>query len=190
LIYNSIRFKRLKSLSLENNFFEAPMVFAQGQKGVAMDNNIVKKHARDFELLSHTADIKLRVYGATKKELFRHAVIGMFQSIHPKIVGCHEQNGRVICQNLPIKREVHITSSDELALLVDFLSEALYLSDVHDEAHLDAEIHEMRDYALRATLLGAPIQGFDGVEIKAVTYHDLEIKQVDGEWQADIVFDI
>jgi SHS2 domain-containing protein len=145
---------------------------------------------KDFEQISHTADLKIRVYGTTLKQLFEHAVIGMFQSIHPKIPGCHLENDRVICATLPITREVKVRSFDHISLLVDFLSEALYLSDVHDEAYLAAQVDEITDTYIRATLHGIGVEGFEVVEIKAVTYHELDIKQVDGMWQADIVFDI
>jgi len=145
---------------------------------------------KDFEQLPHTADLKIRVYGVTREQLFEHAVIGMFQVIHPQIPACRIEHGRVVCDELPVTREMEIRSFDEVSLMVDFLSEALYLSDVHNEAYLAAKVHEMSDTYVRATLHGIAIAGFEVVEIKAVTYHELEIKQVDGEWQADIVFDI
>lgn len=145
---------------------------------------------KDFELIPHTADIKLRVYGKTMKELFRHALIGMFQSVGPQVPGCHMVDGRVICKDLSYTREIDISSIDSVALLVDFLSEALYLSDIYNEAYFDVHIHDFSDTHIKATLLGAKITGFEVVEIKAVTYHDLSIKQVHGEWVADIVFDI
>jgi len=145
---------------------------------------------KDFEQLPHTADLKIRVYGATREKLFEHAVIGMFQAIHPQIPSCHIENDRIVCNELPIKHEIEVRSFDEASLLVDFLSEALYLCDVHNEAYLAADVHEMSNTYIRATLHGIGVTGFEVVEIKAVTYHELEIKQINGEWQADIVFDI
>lgn len=145
---------------------------------------------KDFELIAHTADIKLRVYGATISEVFRNALIGMFQSIGPHVSGCIKQNERVVCAKLPCVHEIDVSSIDCEALLVDFLSEALYLSDVNNEAYLDAIIHELSDTHIKATIYGAKISGFDVVEIKAVTYHDLSIKEIDGVWVAQIVFDI
>ncbi|MDP3889279.1 MAG: archease [bacterium] len=145
---------------------------------------------KDFKLLPHTADIKVRVFGKTLPEFFRNAVVAMFQSIGPSVPDCCVENERIVCDELPIARELEITSSDRVALLVDFLSEALYLSDVYDEAYFDAIIKEVTDTHIKATLQGVKITGFEVVEIKAVTYHGLDIKQVNGSWQADIVFDI
>lgn len=145
---------------------------------------------KDFEIVSHTADIKIRVYGTSLNELFRHALIGMFQVIHPKIPGSEVRNERVICKNLPVRREVEIRATDREALLVDFLSEALCFSDMYNEAYLDAYIQELTDTHIKATLYGTEIIGFEVVEIKAVTYHELTIKEINNQWQVDIVFDI
>lgn len=145
---------------------------------------------KDFELLPHTADIKVRVYGATLADFFRNAVVAMFQAVGPIIEGAHRVNERVICTQLPIDRKVHVISIDLISLLVDFLSQALYLSDVHNEAYLDATIHTVSETEIDATLHGALVKGFQVVELKAVTYHDLQVRQIDGKWQADIVFDI
>lgn len=145
---------------------------------------------KDFIQLPHTADIKIRVFGKTKKELFANALIGMFQVIKPIIEGCEYKDDRVICETLPITHEIDVESPDEVALMVDFLSDALYLSDVYNEAYLAAEIHELSDTHIRATIYGTKVNGFEVVEIKAVTYHELEIKNVGGMWQAEIVFDI
>lgn len=145
---------------------------------------------QDFKQLPHTADIRIRVYGKTKKDLFRHALIGMFQVIGPKIIDCRVEDERVICNVLPEKHDIMIQAPDEVALLVDFLSEALYLSDVNNEAYLDGKIHELTEHTIKATIYGAKVTGFEVVELKAVTYHELEIKKVNDLWQADIVFDI
>jgi SHS2 domain-containing protein len=145
---------------------------------------------KDFEQIPHTADIQIRVYGATKKELFAHALVGMFQVLEPKAPTCSVHDGRIVCPSLPITREIVLTASDEESLLVDFLSEAVYLSDVHNEAYLDVTIHSLTTTAIKATLHGISIEGFEVVEVKAVTYHNLAIKKINDVWQTDIVFDI
>ncbi|MCX5922321.1 MAG: archease [Candidatus Dependentiae bacterium] len=145
---------------------------------------------KDFESLSHTADIKIRVYGDTLEELFRHALIGMFQTVGPQAPDCVVRDGRLVCMQLPQHHSVEVESLDYESLLVDFLSHALYLSDVHNEAYLDVVIEQLTPTFIKASLHGVKITGFEVVEIKAVTYHDLEIKQINGAWQAIIVFDI
>jgi len=145
---------------------------------------------KDFEVLPHTADIKIKAYGRTLQQFFCNALLGMFQSVGPIIPECKKKSGRVICDNLPQKRKIEVRAPDIDALLVDFLSEALYLSDVHDEAYFLAEISEISETSVSAVLHGIRVKGFDVVEIKAVTYHELEVKNVNGVWQSYIVFDI
>lgn len=148
------------------------------------------KTMKKFEILPHTADLRLKIYGQTKEELFRHALLGMFSSIRPQALGCQEKNDEYICQELPEKRKVVVHSPDLNSLLVDFLSEALYLSDVHNEVYLDAEILRLTDQEIEAILKGVKIQGFEEVEIKAVTYHELNIQKVNDHYETNLVFDI
>lgn len=146
--------------------------------------------AKDFELIPHTADIKLRVYGKTLEDLFRNALIGMFQSVGPQGPQCEKVDDRVVCSSLEYSHQIDVIAIDHEALLVDFLSEALYFSDIYDEAYFDAAIELLTNTHLKATVYGAKITGFEVVEIKAVTYHDLHIRQEDGLWVTEIVFDI
>lgn len=146
--------------------------------------------SHDFIQLPHTADIKVRVFGATKEELFAHALEAMFQVIHPLVSDACTEHDRVIPSSLPIKREITISSIDDANLLVDFLSEALCLSDTHNEAYFKADITFPEPTKLYAIIYGAPITGFESTEIKAVTYNELNIEHTAEGWQTDIVFDI
>jgi SHS2 domain-containing protein len=145
---------------------------------------------KDFEMVPHTADFKMRAYGYTMEELFKNALQGMFQSVRPQAPHCHERDGRITCDVLPAKHGVRLEAPDREALLVDFLSQALYLSDVYDEAYFDVDIHKLTSTSVKATVKGVKITGFDVVEIKAVTYNDLKVEYADGIWMAEIVFDI
>lgn len=142
-----------------------------------------------FDILPHTADFKIRVYGTTLPELFANACIGMFSCIGPQSKLCTQQGAEIICSTLPEQRTVEIKAMDKEMLLVDFLSEALYLSDVHNEAYLAVDMHAFTQTSLQAALHGVKVTRFD-LEIKAVTYHDLAITDNDAGWQVDIVFDI
>jgi SHS2 domain-containing protein len=145
---------------------------------------------KDFEVLPHTADLKIRAYGSTLKELFNNALKGMFTSIHPLTSLCSYVHDRLVCAALPQQHSIEVTAPDLESLLVNFLSEALYLSDANDEAYLQADIEDLTDQHIKAIIYGVAVEGFEVVEIKAVTYHDLKIEKIDGLWQTDIVFDI
>lgn len=132
-----------------------------------------------YKILPHTADLCLKIFGKTKKELFSNAVRGMFLAIEPTYK-----------KGVPkAERLVRISSKDTDALLIDFLSEVLYLSDIHDEAYNKIVIKRLNDKEIEAIIFGKSIKGFRE-EIKAVTYHGAHIKKMKAGWEVDIVFDV
>lgn len=145
---------------------------------------------KDFEQLEHTADLQIKVYGSTLTELFKNSLNGMFQMMHPNSSHCVYNNNRITCSALTRIRTVGANSPDLNALLVDFLSYALYLSDIHNEAYFDVTFTIFTSQSVVGDLHGVPVTGFNQSEVKAVTYHNLNIVQHEGLWQTHIVFDI
>ena len=141
-----------------------------------------------YEILEHPADLKIRAYGKDLPELFSHTIKGMFESCRPTI-----SDKTIIEREIKISAEGGSASggkADSLEnLLVDFLSEALYLSDINDEVYLDADFQILTDKELKGKIRGQKVTGLD-IEIKAVTWHDLEIKKEGEQWQATVLFDI
>lgn len=131
-----------------------------------------------FEVLPHKADLKLKVFGSSKKELFLNTMRAMFE-----VAG-------VQAANQITKREIKIQSPEITQLLVDFLSEVLYLSEVNNEMYFDLRFYHFNDTSLEGELIGKKILKKDMV-IKGVTYHDLEIKQKgENDFEATILFDV
>ena len=135
---------------------------------------------KKYEILEHKADLKIRVFGKTKEELFLKMMIGMNENMKPEIKEPIEKT----------KREIKIESPDLNSLLVDFLSEVLYLIQVNKEIYFDAKFTKFSDTELEGELTGQKVERF-GEDIKAVTYHGLDIHQrKDGIWEATVLFDI
>lgn len=133
---------------------------------------------KKFEILEHKADLKIRAFGKTKEELFENALIGMFESA--KYEGGDKK----------VKREIKASSLDLPSLLVDFLSEVLYLSEVNKEVYDKIEFKKFSAKEIKGTLFGKKLKRI-GVIIKGVTYHDLEVYQKkDKTWEATVLFDI
>lgn len=140
-----------------------------------MQNNNLK-----FKILPHIADLKIQVCGQTKEELFKNALLAMQESIKPEIKKPEEK----------VKQEIKIKSLDSPSLLVDFLSEVLYLIQVNKEIYNNVKFTKFIDFGLEAELFGEKIERF-GEDIKAVTYHSLDVHQnPDGVWEATVLFDI
>jgi len=145
---------------------------------------------KDFEFIEHTADVKVRVYGETLKELFQNSLKALFQTVLPKAQGCFLREELEVCNEFPIKKKISITSSNKEALLVDFLSEVLCLMDTHNEAYGEVTIRLLSDTEMEATLNGVSVVSFQGQDVKAITYHELAIENIDNVWQSTIVFDV
>ncbi|HLC89818.1 MAG: hypothetical protein A3J62_03780 [Candidatus Buchananbacteria bacterium RIFCSPHIGHO2_02_FULL_38_8] len=139
-----------------------------------MDNQ-----GKKFEFLDHPADLKVKVFGQDLTEIFTNAALAMMTYLYPR---------QVEIKNHEIKKEIKLKARDTKALLVDWLSELLYLSDTADCCFNDFDFNKLDENELQATIFGRRVQAKE--DIKAVTYHDLELKQVDKEWQARILFDI
>lgn len=136
-----------------------------------------------FEILGHTADLRLRVTGRTREELFRHALQGMAAVIRKE-----EHAGKHPAWS--VHRDITVQSPDEDALLVDFLNEALYLTSVNRAAWRDINIWRLDEKRIEGELLGEAVATFDE-DIKAVTYHEAKIRRrSDGYLEATLIFDI
>lgn len=134
---------------------------------------------KKYEILEHKADLKIKAFGKTKEELFENAMLGMFKGAG------YETRLKSKIKN----RKIEIKSADLISLLVDFLSEILYLSETKKEIYHKVAFKKFTDNEIKAILRGKKLERME-VHIKGVTYHDLEIKQKEGIWQSIILFDI
>ncbi|AMD16792.1 archease [Methanobrevibacter sp. YE315] len=124
---------------------------------------------KKFEYFEVTADIGFKAYGKNLNEAFENAGLAIFNII---------SNTDDIDATDEISFE--ITSEDKVSLLYDFLEELLFYHEV--EFMLFSEFHVEIDEGLhlKATIRG---EGIDWdkherkTEIKAITFHKMNIKQ-------------
>jgi len=134
-----------------------------------------------FEFIDHTADAGIRVEAPTLEDLFETAGLAFTELV--------TSADSVDCR---VERRFKLEEDDMETLLVSWLQELLYLLDTEDLvfARFQVRIH---DFSLEATAWG---DVFDPnihtmkTEIKAVTYHQLEVTKNDQGWQAQVIFDI
>jgi SHS2 domain-containing protein len=140
---------------------------------------------KEFEIIDHTADIGIVAYGKTKKEVFINAAKGMFEIIAGE--------NREHKENFYAKIKLEAKSLEDL--LIAWLNELLYLSEVKLVILNKFIIKELSGGQITAEVGGTKINHLSvriKREVKAVTYHGLEIKK-DGEsglWRAQVIFDI
>jgi len=135
-----------------------------------------------FEILDHTADIGLVVYGDDLNALFENAGEAFFHLI---------TDLRKVKRRM--ERRVSIGGESLERLMVDWLSELLYLHDVENLLFKGFKVESVGEDGLKATVKGEPFQ--EGVhviktEVKAVTYHQIEVRQKNRGWRAQIIFDL
>jgi len=139
-----------------------------------------------YERIPHTADIAVKVYGCDLKDLFANAAFGMFDIIA-------DLDG--ISAGIAVKVDLKAQSPEELLvawldeLLYDFYTKNIIFSkfDVREiaqngpEISLSAEVHGRHVGENKNRLK---------TEIKAVTFHNLAIKEGEGGYSVEIVFDV
>ncbi len=85
---------------------------------------------------------------------------------------------------------IKVKSLDLGALLVDFLSEILYQIQINKEIYSKINFKKFTDTDLEVGIFGQKVERF-GEDIKAVTYHQLDIHQKkDKTWEATVLFDV
>ena len=135
-----------------------------------------------YEVLDHTADIGLIVYGGNLKALFENAGEAFFHLI----TDLRKVRRRT-------ERRINIGGESLERLMVDWLGELLYLHDVENLLFKGFKVESVGEDGLQAVAKGEPFQ--EGVhviktEVKAVTYHQIEVRQENRGWRAQVILDL
>ena len=133
-----------------------------------------------YKILEHTADVGLLAEAGSLEEVFVEATRGMAE-----IAGVW-QPGRG--DEIVISTE----GGDLGSILVDWLGEVLYVHDSQNYAIRSVNVSSVSQQGARGRIEVAPLDANpdEGVQIKAVTYHQLEVVNEDGRWTARVFFDI
>jgi SHS2 domain-containing protein len=141
-----------------------------------------KERLKKYETFDHTADLGVRVFGQTAKELFANAAYALFDLL--------TDLDRV---REPLSYDLHVEAADREELLVRWLGELLFLSEIPGYLFKSFSISHLDRTSLKAVAHGEtfdPSRHERKLEIKAVTYHQVAVKEEDGKWEARVIFDI
>jgi SHS2 domain-containing protein len=133
-----------------------------------------------FEELSHTADVRIRVRAPTLDLLFSDAFLALMQVVY----GRDRRGG--------YKKELHIEAQDTETLLMDFLSEVLFIGEVEGLVFVSATV-VLNGHTLTAVLDGEPFdrsRHAEGTEVKGISYSGLAITRNTNGYMLDILFDV
>ena len=130
-----------------------------------------------YREIEHTADWELHVWAPDLIALMKTAAQGMYALSHTELTADPRE-----------MREFEIPFMDRESLLVDFLSELLFFGE-NEGIAFDAYQLEFNGSTLKIRASGASIKE-QAKEIKAVTYHRLQIRETDRGLEVNIVFDV
>ena len=137
-----------------------------------------------FEIIEHTADVGVHCTGATLEECFEQAALGVLAINGAYVTGAGEGDEQQSFQ-------ITLDAPDLGALLVDWLSEVLYLHDARDAIVTRLAVESIRDNELSGCIELRPrTQEIEGTAVKAVTYHRLAVEPLDGGWEATLYVDV
>jgi len=137
---------------------------------------------KGFRLLDHPADLGIEAYGSNLVDAFEQAAVALV-SVILELSTVSERESRT----------VELTASDYQHLLVKWLTEVLYLYDGKGFVGRRFEITHITPTQLKAVIFGEPFDGNKHTtkqDVKAITYHQLEIIEGDTTATVKVFLDI
>lgn len=136
---------------------------------------------RSVESIEHTADVGIIARGETVEDVFAAAAEGMLAFIiRPDDVRPTEIRRRTV------------EADDREGLLVAWLNDLILLLNGDAFVPADVRILECSETHLVAEVRGEPVhpgRHHFRLDVKAATYHQLEVSKGDG-WKARVIFDV
>jgi len=135
-----------------------------------------------FELVDHTADIGVRVWGPTAEEVFEQAALATFS---------------LVCDPLDVGEletvEVELEAEAMDLLLAAWLNELLYVFEARKLVLSRFDLLELGERSLRARVSGEPFDAHRHIicgGVKAATLHELSLKRRPGGWEGFVLLDV
>ncbi len=139
-------------------------------------------HTGGYEFIEHTADLGVRATAPTLEGLFEQAARGMYALL-----------GRIVPGPESAEATIDLQAPDVEGLLHDWLGELLWEVDGSRRVFDTFRFERLDDTHLKAFCRGHvydPAHSERSVEIKAVTYHDLQVRRRDDLYEVTVIFDI
>jgi SHS2 domain-containing protein len=138
-----------------------------------------------FEFFDVTADVGFRAYGKNMDDAFQNAALATFEVM--------TDTSKI---KPVVKREILIESEDEKALLYDWLSELLFLHDyeglVFSRFTVNIRQKDAETFIIQGDVWGEKFNRAHHEvrdEVKAVTFHLMEINKEEGKCTLQVILD-
>jgi protein archease len=135
-----------------------------------------------YEYFEHTADLGIRVRATDLNGLFAEAGTALFAAIVDGLDTVRPEQ----------RIDVAVAGAEVDYLLFDWLRELLYRFDADHLLFSRFEV-AVSESGLKGTAWGEPIDQARHVlshEVKAITYHGLQVERQGSEWVAEVIVDI
>jgi len=143
---------------------------------------------KNYELLEHTADLKVRFTSPGLKELFVDSAAAISDIIAERKDVKPAQKTKISI-NVPL-----VEGADRLEdLFVDWLNEVISLSAAKEMIFSDFKLIKLDESGLHIDAMGEAMKNFRiNTEIKAATRHELKVNRLkpSPKWQAEVIFDV
>jgi len=137
---------------------------------------------KDYVLLEHTADIGIRIRAHDLDQIFQRAALDMFDIIAERTVAGNDAH---------IPMLITQEAEDKEELFVNWLNELLSLASAKEVIFTSFETVRCEEKILVMRACAETSSNFRfNVEIKAATYHQLQILQDNSELTAEVIFDV
>jgi len=148
----------------------------------------------NYKLIDHTADLGIEVFGADVKQLFATAAMALSDTL--------TDVSRI---NKVVSKDICVAGDDLEQLMINWLHEIIYHFEVNYLIFKEFEIDDIwstpdignssprQTFNLKAMGHGEIFDHEKHViltEVKAVTHHQLTVKEDGGKWFARIIFDL
>lgn len=138
---------------------------------------------RGFRYIDHPSDLAIEVEGASLEELFLNAAEAMLSAMSEDDMDAGGADA--------ITKRIHLHEANTEELLHSFLSEILWCVMQEGYFPLTIGMDSVNGKELDAVLSGIAVHNeMVKVEIKAVTYHQLQIREKNGKLHTRIIFDV
>jgi SHS2 domain-containing protein len=138
--------------------------------------------APDYTLLDHTADLGIMVRGTDLKDLFESAGRAL---MHLMV--------RAATPGKTTSMKISVSGEDLADLLIRWLGEILYLFAGENLVVTSIRLDSISSSHLEGSLETATFEPeFHEIlrEIKAVTYHQIQVTEKANGWEAKVIFDV
>lgn len=134
-----------------------------------------------FREIDHSGDVGIEANGSDIADLLANITRGLFAL---------QYHGRV---GRRVERRINVVSPSTEDLVVDWLSEVIAVGGARGELYSEVTVPKASEHRARGVVRGERFS--EGAheprfDVKAVTYHGLEVRREGDVWRARVIFDL